>query len=55
MAKWNEACAECHHEQGYHHKGDTDEERCELCGCPKFVPSGKPATYDTPEESGPRP
>jgi hypothetical protein len=48
--KLNEACAECQHEQGYHHDGDTPEERCELCPCPRFVPSGKPATYDTPEE-----
>jgi hypothetical protein len=48
--KWNEACGECHHEQGFHHTGDTDDERCELCDCPRFVPSGKAATYDTPEE-----
>ncbi len=51
--KSNEACAECGHEQGYHH--DTDRtppgvERCELCLCPRFVPSAKAATYDTKEE-----
>ena len=50
--KWNEACGECGHEQDYHHDdGDEpDIERYELCPCPTFVPSGKAATYDTPEE-----
>jgi hypothetical protein len=52
--KWNEACAECAHEQGRHiDRADAppDTEPCELCACPNFVPSGRPATYDTPEET----
>jgi hypothetical protein len=54
--KWSEACGECGHEQGYHHDdGDQpDVEHCELCPCPRFVPSGKAATHDTPEERSSR-
>jgi hypothetical protein len=54
VTRWNEGCAECGHEQGYHHDGgdEAPDERCELCQCPRFAPSGKLATYDTPEEQG---
>jgi hypothetical protein len=42
MNRWTEACKNCNHKQGHHVVRATEgTERCELCDCRNFQPSGR--------------